>query len=82
MQAPCGLGHVQVLDVNALNTLHSDIINIYSSSSYELSKFLLKAGSACGGGQGLAQGGSSGASMSDHFLKLLPLQESLKTKVV
>jgi hypothetical protein len=39
-----------------LNTLHSDVIEILSSSSYALSLFSFKAGSAHGTGGGVAHG--------------------------
>jgi hypothetical protein len=44
-------------DIKTLNALHRDIIEIPSSSSYELSLFSSKAGSARGVGEGVALGG-------------------------
>jgi hypothetical protein len=46
-------------DIKTLNALHRDIIEIPSSSSYELSLFSSKAGSARGVGEGVALGGVS-----------------------
>jgi hypothetical protein len=49
-------------DINVLNTLCGDVIDIFSSSSYELSLFSSKAGSAHSAG-----GGVPSVSIDDHW---------------
>jgi hypothetical protein len=78
--APCGLGTVEVSDVEALNTLRGDIVNVYSSSSYELSVFSSKADSAHGGGERLTQGRSLGTNISDHLLEAIATVEEFRSE--
>jgi hypothetical protein len=71
---------VWVLDVEALNTHRGNTINVYSSSSYELSKFFSNAGSARGRGEGLTPGSSLGASMCDDLPEVIATARELKNK--
>jgi hypothetical protein len=71
VQALHDLGPAWVLDVEALNTLRDDTINIYSSSSYELSVFSSKAGSTHGGDEGVAQGTLLGTCASNHLPRVV-----------
>jgi hypothetical protein len=62
VQAECGPGLAQASDIDILSTLRDDnIINVHSSSSYELFLFSSKADSAH------ERGGSSSVSVDDHW---------------
>jgi hypothetical protein len=65
MQAPRDSGPVWAPDIDILDTLHGEIIEIPSSSSYELSLFSSKVGSVHDAGGGVSPGDSSSFSIGD-----------------
>jgi hypothetical protein len=58
-------GPAQTSDVNILNTLCGEVIEVSLSSSYELSLFSLKVGSAHSVGEGVSPGELSSVSIGD-----------------
>jgi hypothetical protein len=70
------------LDIDMFNTLHGDVIDVCSSSSgsYELSLFSLKVDSTHGASRGVALGGSSSASIEDHWSEANAASENFRVK--
>jgi hypothetical protein len=70
------------LDIDMFNTLHGDVIDVCSSSSgsYELSLFSSKVDSAHGASRGVALGGSSSASIDDHWSEANATSENFRVK--
>jgi hypothetical protein len=64
------------------NTLHGDVIDVCSSSSgsYELSLFSLKVDSTHGASRGVVLGGSSSASIEDHWSEANAASENFRVK--
>jgi hypothetical protein len=75
------LGTLLASNIDILNTLHGDVINIYSSSSYKLSLFSSKAGSAHDTSGGVALAGSWSTSIDDHWPGGSATGENVRGKV-
>jgi hypothetical protein len=69
------------LDINILNTLRDDnVINVHSSSSYELSLFFSKTNSADSVGGGVALGESSSVCIDDDWPKANTVVKSIRSE--